>query len=134
MKISNIFLTISFLFIFNVVWSQNPTIKSESDSLPLSLYKIEKIKRIKSLFIIYATLDNDRYKIISLKEQSKPCTKIRKGNSYNLILSPYFDKNDLSNSIVTKVVVYGTTITLTDDCHFNLYFTSNLKGICYFCP
>lgn len=104
------------------------------DSLPSATYKIDKIKHVKSVYVIYALKDNERYKIVSIREKSKNCNKIKVGHEYDLVLFPYFDEDDLSNSIVTHVEINGTSISLIDDCHANIYTSTNLKGLCYLGP
>jgi len=106
------------------------------DTIPKGVYEIIKIKRIKSAYIFYVINGNEKFKILSPREKfkKKKKKKIRIGNKFELVLFPFFDKNDLSNSIITHIMINGTPVPLIDEWGANFYSTFDFKGKYYIPP
>jgi hypothetical protein len=115
----------------NIVYGQN---EIKSDHEPI-LVEIVKIRRIKNFFIIYAKDKERNYQIISKKvKHSKSCNKISKGDSYKLLLDPYFEKDDYTRFYITHVKVEEVLIPINEDYGKNIFLTDNLSGLCYLPP
>jgi len=126
------------IFLLSVLPYQIVAIENNNqrETLVPETYKVLKIKRIKNIFVIYALKvnDNTKFEIVSIKGKTDNCTKIRVGNEYRLVLYPDFDENDFSRFTVTHVEISGILIPLEREYNRNLYFTSNLIGLCYIEP
>lgn len=115
--------------------SNAQTENTSKDTLKPEMYKINKIKKIKNVYLIFAIKDGKKYEIISPKG-AKPdnCKKIVNGEKYNLVLLPYFKNNDFSRFTVTHIEIKGTVIPIEIDVDNNIYVTSNLIGLYYTPP
>ena len=103
------------------------------DSLSIVSCKIVKIKHHKCLYDIYATANDSKIRILSIKEKCKGIKKIRIGKEYKIILNPYFSKPDtlLTVSLPNYILVNETSISVFNNYSPYIYFGINLKGLYY---
>lgn len=128
MRISRLFILIIVLYIFSA-----PAFASISDSLDyvgIKLCKIVKIKHHHDVYIIYASCDNNSYKIVSPKEKNTKGVKIQIGKAYELALYSYFGQSDIFHSIINFQISPGTIIS-ADKKTRELYYSINLRGLKY---
>lgn len=105
------------------------------DTIKAEKYQIKQIKRIRNVYVIYVLKDDKQYEIISPKGiKPSHSFKIKKGGYYELILMPYFEKNDYSRFRVTAIEIKGTLIPLESDFDYNIFLTTNLIGLYYVNP
>jgi len=135
MEMKNVLLSLTIFIVivpFKLFAQKENTTKKEIVS---GIYKIDRIKRIKDLYLIYISNDDKKLEIISPKG-TKPIysCKIRKGKHYELILVPYFEKNDYSRFRVKAIEIKGILIQLDSNFDYNLYSTPCLFGLYYSCP
>lgn len=104
-----------------------------------TLYMIKKIKKEKSFFIIYAERNDSTFKIVSKANLSDliDCEKIKKGNSYNLVLEKIFPSDSLFGIPVSPnlgikgySIDNGQVIMLEEKSHNKIYSALNLNGLC----
>lgn len=104
-----------------------------------TLYKIKKIKKEKSFFIIYAERNDSTFKILSKVSFSNPidCEIIKKGNCYNLVLEKIFPSDSLFGIPVSPnlgikgySIDNGQVVMLEEKSHNKIYSALNLNGLC----
>ena len=105
-------------------------------------YQIVKIDIINDWYIIYAVRNDNKYKIVSSKNNSLTfCNKISEGNSYILKLASRSENAPTINGVkLTPInpcsVQCYSFDSKTDICIepengiYDLYFCENLKGLC----
>ncbi len=91
-----------------------------------SPYKIEKLEKVKSYYVIYASKNDTTFKIVSKREPVSNCNKIKRSNSYNLKFSEVILQ---CGSQVNCFNFPDKTVVCKDD-NFGLYVATNLKGLC----
>jgi len=103
-------------------------------------FEVIKIDSIENKYLIYVQKNDSVFEIVSKKnERINYCTEIIVGNKYELHLESYFknliiDGSDLSPKNiqnVTHYVIEGTGIKLESECRRELFYTNNIKGLCY---
>jgi hypothetical protein len=101
-------------------------------------YKVEKIDSIENVYLIYGRYNGQLYKILSHRQNdSIYCRNIFVGNSYTFKLHSLIPKaiNGIDNSVaaaqLTTVSFYGTPISKEKGCVDDLFFSENIKGLCY---
>ncbi|WP_027002856.1 hypothetical protein [Hugenholtzia roseola] len=105
-------------------------------------YYIKKVKKVKKWYIIYAMKNKVLYKIVSKDDNTfnKNCNKITIGKQYDLILKSHKESAPVINGVLIAPVGYSgcyhfdseTTICLEPNKDiYDLFYTNNLKGICY---
>lgn len=129
----------SLIFLFSCKSFHRNIIKNEN-----SLYEIEKIDSINSWYIIYGKKNDSMYKILSqkTKQSSNLCEKIKIGKKYRFSLHSRNENPPTINGVKLQPQNY-----LDINCYFfdektqvciepergiyNLYFTTDLQGLCY---
>jgi len=104
------------------------------------LYRITKIKKEKSIYIIYAQKNDSIFKIFSENSEKDifGCEKIKKGEYYDLNLNiiypvEYYPLLGIKGSTNFLDVIFtfnGVSIPLEEKSHYKLYEAKNLKGLC----
>ncbi|WP_277017292.1 hypothetical protein [Flavobacterium lindanitolerans] len=103
-------------------------------------YRVYKLDSINSYYLIYATLNDSIFKIVSKKDYITDCKKIKIGSNYffklksmrenaptigNLKISPI-------NHIDIKCFQFDeNTQICKEEGVYDLYFADNLKGLCF---
>jgi len=131
-----------FLFVFNQKQT-NYVFTSDNRLFEIKLqdttkYKVYKIDSINNYYIIYAQKNCKSFKMVSEKFRDSECTQIVSGNIYNFKLYSVFSSN--GNLLFKTGIAHlhawqpdeSTIITLEGDgVSRDLFFTDNLKGLCY---
>lgn len=117
--------------------SQTKNIVQGNQSL---LYRITKIKKEKSIFIIYAERNDSLFKIVSEnnKKNILNCEEIRKGEYYNLKLDviypveyyPLLGIKGSGNFLDVVFTINNIAVPLEEKSHYKLYKAENLNGLC----
>ncbi|BAP31531.1 uncharacterized protein CHSO_2494 [Chryseobacterium sp. StRB126] len=103
-------------------------------------YKIYKIEKLNSYYLIYCEKDGEKYKIVSKEandKKVKTCKKIKIGESYNLKLVNYpdYSKNENPLTGFSPLVNCFTFDSNTNICKEpgvnGLYTAKNLTGLYY---
>jgi len=105
-------------------------------------YKVYKIELVNSYYVIYCERGNQKYKIVSKKNNDKSknrkSKKISVGQLYDFVLNPYHpdakDNNPLTNSSTAPYVIRCYMFTDTKICEeegIKLYTTRNLIDLYY---
>lgn len=132
------------LFVYGCSSSKIESVKK----LENSNYLITKIKTINSWVIIYAEKLNSQYKIVVRKDTvsySSCNEKIVVGNYYDLELISRRDNVPIINGIKLQPMNYldikcfsydeNTEICIEpENGIYDLYYTENIKGLCYIKP
>jgi hypothetical protein len=121
----------------------------------LNPYFIRSISLVDSTYIIKVSRNDSLFKIVSylaeplflppwLKKERPPCEHLQEGKFYELEIHSLFaipvKKN--SDTVVFNytyfltqrrgaILINGSTITFDEDSHYDIYYTKNLKGLCY---
>ena len=108
-----------------------PTLVTEKPrSDEKGLFRVVKIQSIHDYYVIYASKDNLKYKIVSKKQSRDGCVKIRRNQEYKFELK---ELEFLGGSEVNCVSFDKRTIICRcedEDCAFGLFMTNNLQGLC----
>jgi 2-hydroxy-3-keto-5-methylthiopentenyl-1-phosphate phosphatase len=110
-----------------------------------TIYRIDSIDSVNSFYIIYALKDNQKYKIVSKKDDIKGCKKIVVGKDYKFNL-----ESILAEKIKLGDKEFSSSNSLTVDCFsfddnteickeqskgiHDLHKTKDLVGLCYSAP
>gem|GEM_PF-2070564 len=89
-------------------------------------YKIIKIKKVNSHYIIYATNSGRTVKIVSKKDEVSSCIRIKKNMSYQLMLS---EIQPLGGSEIDCITFEKKTV-ICKEPEIDLFIATNLKGLC----
>ena len=92
--------------------------------------RINKIEKQKDVYIIYATCDNTKIKIVSLMEKFKGGEKIKVNQEYSLQIFSYFEKSDIFHQFINFEITPGNQI-VADLNTRELYYTTSLRGLNY---
>jgi len=99
-------------------------------------YKVVRIDSIKNVFVIYARKDSSCYKIVSLKD-TLPCTRIKVGEDYPLVLMSRVPKEfrgeNISPSVIphiTGIDFYGVSIPFERDSINDIFVATISRGLC----
>jgi hypothetical protein len=117
------------IFIFNEIQADI----SSSDSanfIGTMDCKIMSIKRHKDAYVIYLSCDSVKYKLVTIKEESKNGEKIKVGEVYKLSLYSYFEKSDNLRSIIIFAVSKNNFV-LADEKTKELCYSTDLRGLYY---
>jgi hypothetical protein len=102
---------------------------TEGEQLGDNLFEIVKLSRQHDYYIIYATKDNLKYKIVS-KKTTDDCSKIRTHQKYELKLTElkFLGGGEVNCLSFDK----RTVICKCDDkdCVYGLFMATNLRGLC----
>lgn len=120
--------------------SQKQVSENKNETISLASlrdkYKVVRIDSIKNVFVIYARKDSSWYKIVSLKD-TFPCTRIKVGEDYPLVLMSRVPKEfrgeNISPSVIphiTGIDFYGVSIPFERDSINDIFVATNLKGLC----
>jgi hypothetical protein len=90
------------------------------------LYKIKDIKVVHNYYVIYATKNDSTVKIASKKEKVNNCNRLKKNESYPLLLSKI---QSLAGSEVDCFSFDKKTV-ICKELDADLYIATNLKGLC----
>lgn len=147
------FITIS-LFIVGCCTTSKPVIQPKITELEkidtnrlLNPYFIRSISLVDSTYIIKASRNDSLFKIVSylteplflppwLKKQRPPCERLLEGKLYELEIHSIFEIHDKK---LYPFVSFGQRdgnrlingISLDEESHYDIYYTKNLKGLCY---
>lgn len=89
-------------------------------------YKIDKIKRLRNHFVIYAISNDTTYKIVSDKQKIIDCKKIKKNKCYPL---KFKKVQSLAGSEIDCFSFDENTV-ICKEPDIDLYIATNLKGLC----
>ncbi len=92
--------------------------------------RINKIEKQKDVYIINATCDNKKMKIVSVKEKFGGGEKIKVNQEYSLEIFSYFEKSDIFHQFINFEITPGNQI-LADLNTRELYYTTSLRGLNY---
>lgn len=107
-------------------------VNNNMDTTLIEINKIINIEKEKNVYIIYAEKDNIIYKIVSIKGKKCGCKRVKIGLDYKFALSSYFgEKSEFIRQMVRGVEVTKDNIIQSGGTNNDLYFTSNLSGLCY---
>ena len=116
---------------------QNEVINNESEVV-FSLkkgktgeFKVQELDSIENVYLILVTNKNGSFKILTSKlENQEGCEKVKIGSYYNFDLRNVFD--DQINAVEIDGVLYnGVEVLLEKDAKTDLYYCSNLAGLCF---
>lgn len=101
-------------------------------------YKVYKIDSINNYYLIYAKKGHTLFKIISKKESSKKCNRIKVNKVYKFQLHSILTVNGRSVIPANQImelsgwrIDQSTTIDFEGDSIRDLYNADNIKGICF---
>lgn len=95
-------------------------------------YKIIKIDSLENVYIIYAELNDNIYKIVSEKQKLSKCNPIEEDKFYNFKLKSAFPENFYQKRDKYGIKLFNTEIKLENDSIvWDIFLTKNLKGLCY---
>lgn len=106
---------------------------------------IIKVSRNDSLFKIFSPLVEPLFLPPWLKKQRPPCEHLQEGKLYELEIHSIYKvpvKKINSDTVVTDfinimpqrnaaILINGSTITFDEESNYDIYYTKNLRGICY---
>lgn len=125
------------LFLSSIACSQTKHVTQNDQYM---LYRITKIKKEKSIFIIYAQKNDSVFKIVSETKEKNifDCAKIKKGKYYDLDLNiiypveyyPLLGVKGPTNFLDVIFTLNGVAVPLEEKSHYKLYEAKNLKGLC----
>lgn len=132
------YLIATFLALTIFSCSNAKKISKENDTL----YKVKKIEKINSWYVIYVIRQDTLSKIISKSDTiiGKNCSVIEVGKSYRFTLKSHKENAPTINNVKLDPVGYvgcyqfdsETSICLEpENGIFDLFITANLKGMCY---
>lgn len=137
---------VMFLMIFSIVQSKplclnnkfsNTKNYSDKNSDSYTVYKIDSIN---TWYLIYAKRNDSLYKIVSKKENSENCNRIKINSKYYFKLVSWFPSNapqnlNISTKNIPHLAGYGfddsTTIMLEKGLINDLMYGENIKGLCF---
>ena len=90
------------------------------------MYKISKIKTVRNYYVIYAISNGITVKIASKKEKVDHCNRIKKNESYPLILS----KIESLAGPEVDCFSFDKKTVICKEPDADLYIATNLKGLC----
>ena len=106
----------------------------------LITYTVYKIDSVNSYYLIYATRENNRYKIVSKKTTNVCSNKILINGKYPFKLSPTLSNRTVAgkvllpqNTLLVNCFSYddSTRVCLEDNMVRELYRAENIKGLCF---
>nr|WP_315035466.1 hypothetical protein [uncultured Chryseobacterium sp.] len=115
-------------------------ISCKSTNIQKEEYRVYKIEKLNSYYIIYCEKDGQKYKIVSKESIDKTSNnKVKIGKIYSFILHQYpiknmIDNNPLTNTTTTPYVIHCYMFDETKVCEeefIKLYTADNLKGLYY---
>lgn len=99
-----------------------------------SIYRIARIDSLNNYYLIYAKKDNAYFRIASKKDKCSLASRIKLGKSYHLLLHSFLESASNQKFAAQYVELSGYTIdkytTIEFDSIKNVYYASNLKGLC----
>jgi hypothetical protein len=120
----------------SIVSINNNSKKNSFDKHSTS-YRVYKIDSINNYYLIYAKKRGSRYKIVAKKEEAENCNRIRINSNYKFDLHSVRDvpgdPNSGKKSLQVSCFDYGdsTIICLEGDSIRDLYYSDNIKGLCF---
>jgi hypothetical protein len=133
--------------------------KTISTSHGLNPYHVKSIYLKDSTYIIHVSRNDSLFKIFSplveplflpswLKKDRQPCERLQEGKLYELEIHSLFEVPDKKTSSDTAlstfttfmtqrrgaILINGSTISFDEESNYNIYYTRNLRGICYLHP
>lgn len=100
-----------------------------------SQFNIRKIKRIKNIYVIYATRNDSIFKILAGGENTESIDyhreKIRTGKYYSIDIEKLYPHDSIGGeSAMLKLwIATSSGIKLEEKSHYSLYFAKNLNGL-----
>ena len=92
--------------------------------------KIVKINKISGVYVIQATIDHSRIRILSKKRHCSGKNKIKIGNEYLINLVPYNQKSDtICLTVPDFIEIDGKIIPTNDGFSPYFYYGQNLCGL-----
>lgn len=105
-----------------------------------SIFRIYKIDSINNYYLVYAKSNNLLYKIVSKKEVTKKCKRVKVNSEYKFSLKSVWNQKimignvNASPSLMPHVTCLSfdksTVICLERDSINDLFITKNLRGLC----
>lgn len=102
------------------------------------VYKVYKLDSLNAFYLIYGIKGGLRYKIVSSKQKTKNCSEIVIGGSYPFELHSMTEINGVSSvPKLSKFEISGlsvdevTVIPFEHETQWELYFASNIRGLCF---
>lgn len=94
-------------------------------------FRVEKIKKHKSFYLLEASRNDSLFKIIAIiNESPKETQKIRKGKMCDLELTRAFPSSDfVSYNEISYFVFDNVKIKLDKKHHQSVYYAKNLNGL-----
>lgn len=130
---------ITLLLSITVLFLSCKSLKNEHASKEDDLYKVFKLDSINDWYLIYALRKDTVYKIVSHKENNQDCELIRVGSKYKLSLKSMTEVAPVINGVKMVPMNYldishmfdENTAIRVDNGSYDLYFTDNIKGLCF---
>lgn len=129
------------LFLISISCSQykDTTTQKQPNKNEAEMYRVIKIDSINNFYLVYAKKNDTLYKIVSKKEQSDDCKKIKVNNQYKFKLISNRESAPIIRGIKIAPINVDcfafdkeTTIcTEKDKGIYDLYFAKNIKGLCF---
>ncbi|MCL9807716.1 hypothetical protein NAT51_19520 [Flavobacterium amniphilum] len=125
-------------FIVGILSCKTASLNSISDNSKIS-FTVYKITSVKNYNLIYARRNDSIFKIVSKKNISKDCNKIKINEIYDFKLQSIL-KNRFKNTKFKAPVNYldincfifeGDVKICKEKGIYDLYYTENLNGLCY---
>lgn len=126
-----------FLLLLTLLFNYTLFSQSDIDNYYMNHYfseilKVEKIKKKKNIYIIYASNDSLKYKIVSKRiSKDNDCKRIRKNRTYLFKLYPVIKGNNYIDHYLTHVKIDDVFISLDYNYGDNIYIVLNTNGLCY---
>jgi hypothetical protein len=136
---AKVFVSIALIWTFS---NSTYTITNPISTYELPGYEVYKIDSINSYFLVFARRDDSLFEIVSKKENSLDCKKIRVGQQYTLALNSLWNEDRWVGNInvkpsltphVTCLRFDDSTSICIDREHgiYDLFLTPSLTGLCY---
>jgi hypothetical protein len=95
------------------------------------MYKVYKIDSINNYYTIYISKNDSSYKIISKRELTDSCNRIKEGNYYDFELSSLSIGEIMTPGFANCLWVDSVTKICMEDSIRDLKSANNVKGLCY---
>jgi len=105
---------------------------SNIDSALNRTITIDKIKKYNNYFIIFASAETEKFKIVSLRDDTCCCKEIRTGNKINVNLRSYYEKQPWQVRYMAICFAIAPNVEVSADPETkNLFYSNNFKGLCF---
>jgi hypothetical protein len=136
---AKVFVSIALIWTFS---NSTQTMTNPIRPYELPSYEVYKIDSINSYFLVFARRDDSLFEIVSKKDNSLDCKKIRVGQQYNLALKSLWSEDRWVGNLnvkpsltphVTCLRFDDSTSICIDREHgiYDLFLTPSLTGLFY---